>query len=121
MAGLGSKVVLITGASSGIGKSTATAFAKHGAKLALVERRDVNHSSGDLHIANKVAKLSDECQKLGASRVFSCQHDLTSRDGVRHAIEEVMEHFKDRLKRLGEQQYHLTSRGFCVGVCRRRR
>ena len=46
------KVVLITGASSGIGKETAIEFAKQGANLILVARRK-----------DKLQQISDELKK----------------------------------------------------------
>ena len=44
MAGLKDKVVLVTGASSGIGKGTAIHMAGIGCKLALVARYKINNS-----------------------------------------------------------------------------
>jgi short-subunit dehydrogenase len=48
-------VVVITGASSGIGRATAHAFAKHRAKLVLAARR-----------AEPLAQVSEECRKTGS-------------------------------------------------------
>ena len=53
--GLDGKIVLITGAAKGIGRSTALAFAREGARLALL---DLNE--GDL------ASLKSEAEALGA-------------------------------------------------------
>ncbi len=49
------KVIVITGASSGIGRATALAFAKHKCKLVLAARS-----------AGQLAQVQTECQALGA-------------------------------------------------------
>ena len=52
------KVIVITGASSGIGRATAHEFAKQGAKLVLAAR---GHES--------LEAAAEECRKLGAEAV----------------------------------------------------
>jgi NADP-dependent 3-hydroxy acid dehydrogenase YdfG len=41
-----SKVVVITGATGGVGRATAHAFAKEGAKLVLIAHRGRSHFAG---------------------------------------------------------------------------
>ena len=75
--GLRDKVVLITGAASGIGRATAIAFAREGAALALV----------DLDRAG-LAKLVDE---LGTEvKVATSVSDLSTRAGVESGIAEAL-------------------------------
>jgi NAD(P)-dependent dehydrogenase (short-subunit alcohol dehydrogenase family) len=71
------KVVIITGASSGIGLACARLFAKNGAKLALVSRP-----------GEKPEKLAEEL--LGAA-AFSC--DMTKTFEVKNMIQKVRAHF----------------------------
>lgn len=72
------KIVLITGASSGIGAATAVAFAKEGARLLLAARR-----------AGKLAEVASKAQELGAAAVHSIGLDVRSRYGVQRAIDEL--------------------------------
>jgi len=77
MAGLRSRVVLITGASSALGRATALSFAKQGAKLALVEHQKIHMeefytplhknegNSCNLHTTYKLKRISAECKNLG--------------------------------------------------------
>ena len=71
--------MLITGASSALGRATALAFSKHGAKLALVEHQ-IFHTeefftplhknegnSCNLHLTYKLKRISNECKNLGNS------------------------------------------------------
>lgn len=82
MSGLQDKVVLITGASSGIGEGTAEAFAKEKCKLAIVGRNVDN--------LNKVAA---KCRELGASEVFVAPHDLSSAEACKTCVDEAVEKF----------------------------
>lgn len=61
------KVVLITGASSGIGAATAVHFAKLGAHLALNGRNN-----------KQLEKVADECEAVGKYKPHIIQADLTS-------------------------------------------
>jgi len=71
------KVVIITGASSGIGLATSRLLARHGAKVALVARsRD---------------RLNQLAAELPSS--FSIPTDMTSREAIRNMVREVLKHF----------------------------
>ena len=65
------KIVLITGASSGIGAATARAFAGYGAKLLLCARR-----------LDKLQATEAELRDLGAPDVFCFELDVQDRDEV---------------------------------------
>ncbi len=71
------KIVIITGASSGIGLATARLLAEHGAKLALVARS-----------RDKLEKLSREL-----SNSLAVPADMTKIDEVKSMIKRVREHF----------------------------
>lgn len=68
-------VVVITGASSGIGAATAVAFARRGARLELGARR--------LH---RLEQVADTCRKAGAGDVHVRQVDVGSRAAARAFI-----------------------------------
>ncbi len=65
------KIVLITGASSGIGAATARAFAGHGAKLLLCARR-----------LDKLQEMEAELRDTGAADFFAFELDVQDRDEV---------------------------------------
>ncbi|WP_150306638.1 SDR family oxidoreductase [Planctomonas psychrotolerans] len=67
-------VVVITGASSGIGRATAYRFAKKGATLVLASRSD-----------GALADVAAECERLGASGVLDVPTDVTDASAV-HAL-----------------------------------
>ncbi len=75
------KVVLITGASSGIGKAVGIEFAKLGANLVLIARKN-----------DKLEKTADELKKFGTS-VLVCQCDVSKKDQVKHMTSMVLEKF----------------------------
>lgn len=75
------KVVVITGASSGIGEETARLLAAHGAKVVLGARR-----------TERLAVLADEIRKAGGSAEYKTV-DVTSRDEVAALVRHAQEKF----------------------------
>ncbi|MCD7035101.1 SDR family oxidoreductase [Metabacillus sp. GX 13764] len=75
------KVVLITGASAGIGLAAVRRFAAEGAKLALVARS-----------ADKLQELAKELQQQGNEAV-ALPADVSDAKQVQKAIEETVRHF----------------------------
>lgn len=69
------KVIMITGASSGIGESLAYEAARNGATLILSARRE-----------NKLKEVKEQCNKISASEVYVYPLDMSDPD----AIEETM-------------------------------
>jgi len=74
------KIVLITGASGGIGAATAMAYARQGARLLLAARR-----------ANKLAEVASAAVNAGAEAVHSITLDVRSRLAVQRAVDELPE------------------------------
>ena len=75
------KTVLITGASSGIGRQTAIEFAKLGANIVLVARRK-----------DRLDKVADELKKFHISTLV-CQCDVSKKDQVKEMSKTVSEKF----------------------------
>ncbi len=73
---LNGKIVLITGASSGIGAATAAAFAAQGARLLLAARR-----------AGKLAQVASLALERGAPAVHSIDLDVRNHRAVQSAID----------------------------------
>jgi NAD(P)-dependent dehydrogenase (short-subunit alcohol dehydrogenase family) len=74
-------VVLVTGALTGIGRATAQAFAREGARIVVSGRRD-----------DEGRKLAGELQKLGAEAEFlPC--DVRHEDDVRSLIDKTVSRF----------------------------
>src|ERR1700733_6068001 len=71
------RVFILTGASSGIGLSTATALAERGAKVAL--------------LARSTDALKELAQKLPGSSAFTV--DMTQFDRVRETVSAVHQHY----------------------------
>jgi short-subunit dehydrogenase len=81
---LRNKTVIITGASSGIGRACALAFAREGCRLILAAR-DIQ----------KLGEVADESRKLGAE-ALAVQTDIASEDECRNLINMAIEHY-DRI------------------------
>lgn len=81
---LKNKVVLITGASSGIGAGTAKAFARNGSRLALCGRQEEN-----------LKKVSDECVALGLSKdkIKCIIGDLSDLEVCKKAVKDTVSCF----------------------------
>ena len=95
MAGLRSRVVLITGATSCIGRSTALSFAEIGAKLALVGMKTNDTDTKEAsYESQRLQKISEECKHVGAADIHIGQYDVTNQDGCRVALEEATERFR---------------------------
>ncbi|XP_044735053.1 3-oxoacyl-[acyl-carrier-protein] reductase FabG-like [Chrysoperla carnea] len=78
------KVVLITGASSGIGAATAIHFSKHGAKLALTGRN-----------AENLQKIAKQCEnsKEGNSKPHIIPGDLTNESDVKNILSSTIKQY----------------------------
>uniref|UniRef100_A0A069DY41 Dehydrogenase n=1 Tax=Panstrongylus megistus TaxID=65343 RepID=A0A069DY41_9HEMI len=79
------KIVLITGASSGIGASTALAFARLGASLALTGRNNINLEN----VAEKCKGVSSNGEKP-----FTVVGDLTKEEDTKRIFEETVKRYK---------------------------
>ncbi len=78
---LQNKVAIITGAGSGIGKSTALIFAKEGAKVVVANRRE-----------DKGQNTVDEIKKQGGEAMF-IKTDVSNWDDVSNMVEKVVESY----------------------------
>ncbi|XP_076802255.1 3-oxoacyl-[acyl-carrier-protein] reductase FabG-like isoform X2 [Clavelina lepadiformis] len=79
-----SKVVLVTGAASGVGAGTAKTFAKHGTRLCLVDRDEEN-----------LAKTETKCENVGAEKVLTIVADLTKYEDLKRVIQKTIEEFTE--------------------------
>lgn len=78
---LAGKTVLITGASSGIGKGIALACAKAGATVAAIGRNQA-----------RLDALEQELKTIGGSRHFVAAFDVTDFEGLPRLVESVVDH-----------------------------
>jgi NADP-dependent 3-hydroxy acid dehydrogenase YdfG len=79
--GIENKVVVITGASSGLGEATARHLAAQGATIVLGARR-----------ADRIEALAEELTAAG-HRAKAVPTDVTDRDQVKHLVDTVVEEF----------------------------
>lgn len=77
-----SKIVLITGASSGIGAATALHFSKLGAKLAITGRN-----------LNNLQKVANQCETIGSLKPFIVTGDLTNEGDTKRILESTISHY----------------------------
>jgi NADP-dependent 3-hydroxy acid dehydrogenase YdfG len=80
---LSGKTVLITGASSGIGRATALAFAREGARVAICARRE-----------DRLKEIEGELSQAGAAEVRTFVLDVRNRAAVEAALDALPEEWK---------------------------
>jgi 3-oxoacyl-[acyl-carrier protein] reductase len=80
---LGGKMVLITGASRGIGRATAYAFARQGARLALTYLRE----------SDECAQVALRCEELGSPRAATFALDLADDESIRSCVKAAVDTF----------------------------
>ncbi len=95
------KVAIITGAGKGLGKAFAVGFAKEGAKLVLVTRKDIEG----------LKKAAEEVAALGAESIWF-QADVTNLEDVKRMADEAM-------KRFGRIDVLVNNAAYYFGVERR--
>lgn len=84
MGRLQDRIVLITGASSGIGAACASSFAREGARLLLVARR-----------SERIERNAAELQRIGASAVRVAGLDVRDEQAVRRELEGLPRAWRD--------------------------
>lgn len=77
------KVVLVTGASSGIGAATAIHLAKLDAKLALTGRN-----------VDKLTQVSESCQRVSLHKPLIIQADVTKEEDTKKIIDTTIKHYE---------------------------
>lgn len=82
MSNIQGKVVIITGASSGIGEATAKELASKGAKLVLAARRE-----------DRIKKLQEEIQNSGGQAIYKVT-DVTSHEQMEELAEYALKEFE---------------------------
>lgn len=76
------QIVVITGASSGIGRDTALRFAAAGARVALISRR-----------AAVLDEVAAQCRRAGARDAVAVPADISDDAQLQRAVDTVMAHF----------------------------
>lgn len=91
------KVVLVSGASSGLGADAALAYAEAGADVAVLARR-----------INKLEELKQRIQSETGRNVIAVECDVTSEDSIKNAVQTVLNQF-------GKIDILLNNAGVAVG------
>ncbi|KAJ4752126.1 11-beta-hydroxysteroid dehydrogenase-like protein [Rhynchospora pubera] len=76
------KVVLITGASSGIGEQLAYEYAKRGAALSLVARREAS-----------LREVAERAREIGSPEVLVIPGDVSKQEDSRRVVEATVDHY----------------------------
>lgn len=76
------KVIIVTGASSGIGAATALCFAKHGANVTLVGRNEY-----------RLLNVTDKCEAVRKRKMLSLILDLTHKGSCEAVVKKTVETF----------------------------
>ncbi|XP_033511225.1 11-beta-hydroxysteroid dehydrogenase 1A-like isoform X2 [Nicotiana tabacum] len=80
------KVVLITGASSGIGEELAYEYARRGSSIVIVARRE-----------EQLQKVAEKAMCLGSPDVLSIRADVSNVDDCKRLVDQTVNHFVDHL------------------------
>lgn len=79
------KVIIITGAGSGIGRETAVLFAKHGARVAVT---DVDEKAGN-ETVNEIIKVLEQDPDCKGDAFFA-KLDVSNREQARQVVQDVL-------------------------------
>ncbi|MFS7910136.1 putative 11-beta-hydroxysteroid dehydrogenase [Helianthus anomalus] len=79
---LAGKVIIITGASAGIGEHLAYEYAKHGARLALVARRE-----------EALVVVAGKAKEMGSPEVIVIKADVSKVEDCKRFVDETINHF----------------------------
>uniref|UniRef100_A0A2N9J4J0 Ketoreductase domain-containing protein n=1 Tax=Fagus sylvatica TaxID=28930 RepID=A0A2N9J4J0_FAGSY len=82
MENVAGKVAVITGASSGIGEHVAYEYARRGARLVLVARRE-----------DSLRTVADKARELGSPEVIVVRADVSKVEECKRFVEEAVNHF----------------------------
>lgn len=82
------KVVIITGAGSGIGRETAILFAKHGAKVVVT---DVDEKAGK-ETVNEIIKVFEKDPDCKGDAFFT-KLDISNREQTKQVVQEVLDRY----------------------------